>query len=96
MASIFYKTHNVDANQPDIIADLEEAGATVQDLSAVGKGCADLLVGFRGVNYLLEIKNIDGLNRIRKSQKEFRERWRGQYDIVRTSEEALRAIGAVE
>jgi hypothetical protein len=46
----------VDANQREVVAALRGAGATVQLLHAVGEGCPDLLVGYRGGNYLLEVK----------------------------------------
>ena len=47
----------IDRNQPDIIKALRYAGATVQPTHTLGKGCPDLLVGFRGENFLLEIKD---------------------------------------
>ncbi len=47
---------NVDRNQPEIVAALRAAGATVEYLHAVGGGCPDLLVGYRGANYVLEVK----------------------------------------
>jgi hypothetical protein len=46
-----------DANQTAIVAALRAAGASVQHLHAVGEGCPDLLVGLRGKNYLVEIKD---------------------------------------
>jgi len=47
----------IDANQPAIIAALRSIGATVQPLHAVGGGCPDLLVGLRGRNILMEVKD---------------------------------------
>jgi len=86
-----------DANQSAIIAVLREVGATVVDLSAVGKGVPDLLVGFRGATYLLEVKNVKGKNRTTPDQDVFYAWWRGaSVSIVRTADEALLAIGATE
>ena len=45
---------SVDANQPEIVAALRAAGATVQHLHEVGQGCPDILAGFRGRNYLID------------------------------------------
>lgn len=45
---------SVDANQPEIVAALHAVGATVQHLHEVGHGCPDILVGFRGKNYLID------------------------------------------
>ena len=81
----------VDANQPEIVADLRKVGASVLLLHEVGEGCPDICVGFRGMNYLIEIKGPDG--KLRRSQVEWHWDWRGQVAIARTSEEALRIIG---
>ena len=81
----------VDANQAEIVADLRKVGATVQHLHEVGDGCPDILVGFRGVNYLIEIKTLGGP--LRRSQVEWHTLWRGQAAVAHTSEEALRIIG---
>lgn len=47
----------VDANQAAIAEALRSCGATVQLIHTVGKGCPDLLVGFGGINLLLEVKD---------------------------------------
>jgi hypothetical protein len=51
----------VDDNQRAIVEWLRGVGAFVQSLAALGKGVPDLLVGFRGVWYVFEIK--DGTKR---------------------------------
>ncbi len=83
-----YAYHQLDANHRDIRAGLEAVGATVEP-----KGPLDMLVGFRGANYLLEVKTATG--KLRPSQERFLSRWKGQAIVVRTMEEALKAIGAV-
>ena len=91
------RAKRTDANQSAIMAVLREVGATVVDLSAVGKGVPDLLVGHRGVTYLLEVKNVKGKNRTTPDQDVFYAWWRGApVTIVRTADEALSAIGATE
>ena len=77
-----------DANEPQIVDGLLRAGATVERMHTP----SDLLVGFRGGNYLLEVKTEDG--QLTGSEQRFRDSWRGQYAVVRTIEEALEAIGA--
>ena len=91
------RAKRTDANQSAIVAVLREVGATVVDLSAVGKGCPDLLVGFRGVTYLLEVKNVKGKNKTTPDQDIFYAWWRGApVAIVRTADDALSAIGISE
>lgn len=86
----------VDANQPQIVKALRAAGATVQHLHTVGKGCPDILVGFRGVNYLLEIKDGSKPPSARKltdDESAWHFQWLGNVRIVSNEQEALAAIG---
>ena len=78
-----------DANEKDIVAALEAVGATVERLDVI-----DLLCGFRGINYLLEVKTAAGA--LSKKQSDWIMAWNGGIYIVRTVDEALRAIGAIE
>lgn len=86
-----------DANQAEIVEILRWSGATVQPLHQVGGGCPDLLVGFRGRNYLLEVK--DGSKKpsaryLTPAEIDWHDNWRGQVAIVNSADEALEAIGA--
>lgn len=83
----------VDANHAAIVAMLRQVGATVQDLAKVGQGCPDILVGFRGRNYLMEIKVNKG--KPTPAQDAWHLTWQGQVVIVRTADEALHVIGAI-
>ena len=83
----------VDANQTAIVDALRGVGASVLILSRVGQGCADLAAGFRGFTYFLEVKTDSG--KLTPSEQEFMDGWRGHYAIVRTADEALKAIGAI-
>lgn len=85
--------HRADANQAAIVRALLAVGCSVLILSMVGNGCPDLLVGYRGRNFLLEVKGPSG--RLMPSQVVFCNGWRGQWEIVRTEHEALRAVGAL-
>lgn len=89
----------VDRNQPEIIRCLRRAGAEVEPLHAVGKGCPDLLVGFRGMNYLLEVKDGEkppSKRTLTPDQIVWHEKWRGQKEVVKNVEEALKAIKALK
>jgi len=88
----------VDANHAAITAALRQAGCTVQSLAATGAGCPDLLVGYHGVNYLLEIK--DGTlppsrRHLTEDQIEFFAKWRGSVRIANSVAEALHLVGAI-
>jgi len=82
-----------DANQRTIVADLRKIGCTVVNLTQVGAGCPDLLVGYRGKTMLLECKNADGRNRIEFSQRDFYKKWQGgPIVIVHNSDAAIRYV----
>ena len=80
----------VDLTQHEIVKALRSCGARVLVLSAVGKGCPDLLVGWRGENTLLECKT--GNASLTTDEKEFHATWPGKLAIVRTPEEAVLAV----
>jgi Holliday junction resolvase len=91
-----------DANEAEIVAALRAVGATVQQLS--GEDVPDLLVGFRGVDYLVEVKQAPSKGHSAKNlhavlsegQATWHAQWRGRPPVVvRTVGEALAAIGAV-
>lgn len=87
----------VDANQAAIVAALRQVGASVQPLHMVGQGCPDLLVGFRGQCFVLEIKNearSASRQKLTPDEAHWHATWRGQLAIVCNAAEALAAIGA--
>lgn len=77
----------VDANQGEIVDALRAVGASVQDLHELGRGVPDLLVGWRGVNVLMEVKAQGGALNDRETR--WHSEWRGQVAVVRSVEEAL-------
>lgn len=91
----------VDPNQGAIVTALRSVGATVQPLHTVGDGCPDLVVGWRGANFLLEVKEQPGVKggsskkgqRLNEDQERWHREWRGQRAVVRTIDDAFDAIG---
>lgn len=85
----------VDANHGAIVDALRAVGASVQSLAKVGEGVPDLVVGFRGANYLLEIKDGDkppSKQALTPDQVTWHAAWRGQKQVVNSVTSALRAI----
>ena len=81
-----------DENQPVIISALEKAGALVHDMSLMGSGFPDLLVGYRSCFYLLEVKV--GKRKLNKLQVPFHEKRHGyNIYIVSSPEEAFAVLG---
>lgn len=87
-----------DRNQAEIVDALRKAGATVQPLHAVGQGCPDLLVGYRGLNHLIEVKDRKASKSDRElnpRQVEWHAGWKGSVAKVETVDAALAVIGAI-
>jgi hypothetical protein len=89
----------VDANQQAVVEALRAVGASVQHLHKVGQGCPDLAVGFRGVTYLLEVKDggkPPSAQQLTKPQERWHSEWRGHAVVVNSPQAALAAIGVIE
>ncbi len=82
--------HRTDHNQAEIIKAFEALGCSVFDLSNVGGGLCDLLVGLVGINLLVEIKNPKG--KLTPAQTDFFKNWRGQKTIITTQAEAIHLV----
>jgi Holliday junction resolvase len=84
-----------DSNHREIVKSLESVGASVLCINE--KDAPDLLVGYRGSNYLLEIKDGSkppSRRKLRPGQQEFAKTWRGRPPVkVEDIYEAFRAIG---
>lgn len=78
----------VDKNQAAIVDALKKIGVSVEYI----KKPVDLLVCHRGETSLMEVKNPEGFDRLTKDQVEFIARWPGKLHIVRTVDEAIRAV----
>lgn len=93
-----------DANQAEIVTVLRASGCSVEIVSSpIGRaGIPDLLVGRKGVNYLLEVKKVGRMGTpatdedLSDAQLRWHLAWRGlTVRIVTTPEEALEAVGAI-
>ena len=85
-----------DANQNEIVQALRDVGASVAITSALGKGFVDLVAGYRGVNYLIEIKDGSkppSARRLTPDEQEFFDTWRGAVFVANNVDEALEIIG---
>lgn len=90
------KAARTDANQEQIVSCLRGYGMSVQSLAAVGKGVPDLLVGWRGKNFLLEVKDgkkPPSQTQLTPDQIEWHGAWRGaKPHVVHSVNEAVSVI----
>ena len=85
----------VDENQAAIVDALRKAGASVFITSMVGDSFPDLVAGYGGTTYLLEVKNPNKPKADRQltpKQAVFFAFWRGHVAIVMTPAEALEVV----
>jgi hypothetical protein len=82
-----------DANESPIVKGLKQIGCSVHRLHAP----LDLLVGFQGRTFLIEVKaergpKGGGGGKLTPDQVKFLASWRGQHAIVRTLDEAFDVV----
>jgi len=85
----------VDGNQPEIVRALREAGASVQTIARMGHGVPDLLVGWRGKNFLFEVKDPSKRLSDRKltdDEKAWHYTWNGQVAVIESIEAAFEVM----
>lgn len=91
----------IDSNQNEIVKHLRERGASVQILSAVGKGCPDILVGHMAAdglkrNIVIEIKDgskSPSRQRLTPDEESWFASWKGECAIVNSIHEVDRVMG---
>ena len=86
----------VDKNHKSVVDALRKVGASVQSLASIGKGCPDLLVGFQGKLYLIEVKdgtNVPSKQLLTEDQKKWHDNWTGSpVYVVRSIDGALKIL----
>lgn len=93
--SVKRKAAKRDANEKEIVEVFEAAGCSIERVSQ--RGVPDLMIGHKGVNRLVEVKNprtrarkkTDGLT---DDQVEWHRTWRGKVYVVTTMEQAAALI----
>ena len=84
----------MDANHTQIVKELRDQGVSVYSTHQL-KGFCDIVAGYKGMNYLFEIKDPNkppSATRLTEKEKEFQNSWRGQVETIYTSDEALGII----
>ena len=89
------RASRVDSNQKEIVEALRKAGATVLHTHQL-KNCFDILVGYKGINYIVEIKDgkkPPSKRSLTPGEEKFRDEWMGgEYYIIESIEQALKLI----
>ena len=87
----------VDGNQAEIVKALRGIGASVL-MTYQLKNCFDLLVGYRGHNFIMEVKDPKqppSKRKLTEGEEGFRASWRGGiYHIVESADQAIAILTA--
>ena len=85
------KHKRIDANQNEVVKALREVGCSVLIISDLGNS-ADLIVGIRGFNFIIEVKDgrkPKSQRKLTKAEQKFHNEWRGQVGIVYSPTDAI-------
>ena len=85
----------VDRNHAAIVRALRDIGCSVQSLATVGDGCPDLLVGYHGVNHLLEVKDGSkppSARQLTPDEGRWHTEWRGDVVVVSDVDSAIGVV----
>ncbi len=90
------RIRRVDNNQSTIVNQLRRIpGVSVAVTSRLGEGFPDLVISFRRVNYLIEVKDGSrppSQRRLTEEEIKFRDNWTGQYDVCESLDDILKVL----
>ena len=85
-----------DSNHAEIIKALRKIpNLSVFSTHEVGKGFPDIVIGYKGINYLIEIKDGNKPPSARKltdAELKFHNNWHGQIKIITNLDEVLNLL----
>lgn len=84
-----------DSNHGDIRSAFESLGCSVCDLSSLGNGCPDLLIGYGGISLPVEIKDGSKPPSARKltpDEERFKMNWTGGYKLVENLDDVTQTV----
>ena len=76
--SLYRQAAKRDGNEKEIVTYLRSVGVSVHQLSS--KGVPDLLCGYKGKTYLLEVKEKRG--KLTSDQVTWHDKWRGEKPFI--------------
>ena len=91
------RAKRIDGNQNEVVKNLRKVpGVTVAITSMVGGGFPDIVVGYRGENLLIELKDPSqpkSARKLTKPEQKFHDTWMGSYYVCETATEILELLG---
>lgn len=92
------RARKIDKNQPGLVKQMRQVGMSVFVTSMVGNGFVDVVCGYRGMNFLIEIKDPAQPHSKRKltpDEQIFHDNWKGSTHVVETIFDVMRILNEV-
>lgn len=90
------KKARVDDNQNAVVKALRQiTGVTVAITSQLGNGLPDFIVGTKGKNYMIELKDGKKANskkKLTEDEQEFHDKWKGSIHVCESLDDVLNVI----
>ena len=86
----------VDGNQTHIVGIFRKLGATVAHTHMIGQGFPDIVVGYKGVNYLVEIKDPrmpPSKRKLTPDEQKFFDAWKGAAFVIENEQHCKDLLG---
>lgn len=91
-----HRTRKVDSNQAELVKQIRKIpGVSVLHIHVVGKGAPDVIIGYKGKNFLAEIKDpgkFKSQRKLTEDEEKFRNSWCGQVQTVETFDDVIRIL----
>ena len=87
----------VDGNQKHIVGIFRKLGATVAHTHMIGQGFPDIVVGYKGLNHLVEIKDPrmpPSCRKLTQDEQTFFDEWNGSAVIIENEQDCIDLLGA--
>jgi Holliday junction resolvase len=89
------RARRTDTNQGKLVKEMRDMGMSVHITSGLGSGFPDLVAGFRGINYLFEVKDENkppSKKRLTPDEQKFFADWNGTVYKIEKIEEVVEII----
>ena len=90
------RARKVDANQSEIVSMLRQVpGVSVHCTHMVADGFPDLVVGYKGGNYLFEVKDgkkAKSARKLTEDESRFHATWKGRVYVIESFDDALKIL----
>lgn len=88
----------IDRNQNEIVQFFRNSGFSVAITSGLGAGFPDVVLGFQGCNFLVEIKDGNkppSAQKLTDAESKFFDQWKGQVCIINSIEAAINLVNEI-